>query len=315
MKLTQAFVKRATCEEGKTKQFFYDDELKGFMVEVRANGRKTYFLKTTHPDGTRQSTKISDALILPLEEARLKAIKLKRSIEEGKEVIIDTPPIDYSSITLLEFYKEYYLPYIQKHVKSWKSNDSMMRIHILPTFGKHKIMKAHMEMTQQKKLKPSTANKLLIFLSQAYTIAQEYELEGINDNPASKVKPLEENNARERYLSKRETKRLIMAVNESQNTNLKYIIPFLLLTGARRTEVLRAKWNEFDFIHKVWMIPTSKNRRKRPIPLSDKLHELLRTIPRRSIYLFPSPKTGIPQNDVYKSWNHARIKAGLKDVR
>ena len=192
MKLTQAFIKRAICEEGKTKQFFYDDELKGFMVEVRANGRKTYFLKTTHPDGTRQSTKIADALILPLEEARLKAIKLKRSIEEGKEVIIDTPPKDYSSITLLAFYQEYYLPYIQKHVKSWMHNDSMMRMHILPLFGKHKmvdikkheIMKAHIDMVHVKKRKPSTANKFLIFLSQAYNLAIELELEGIIDNPA-----------------------------------------------------------------------------------------------------------------------------------
>ena len=40
MKLTQAFIKRAICEEGKTKQFFYDDELKGFMVEIKGVGAK-----------------------------------------------------------------------------------------------------------------------------------------------------------------------------------------------------------------------------------------------------------------------------------
>ena len=33
MKLTQAFVKRATCKEGTNKQEFYDDELKGFKVK------------------------------------------------------------------------------------------------------------------------------------------------------------------------------------------------------------------------------------------------------------------------------------------
>ena len=170
-------------------------------------------------------------------------------------------------------------------------------------------------MVQVKKLKPSTANKFLIFLSQAYTIAIEYELEGITDNPASKVKPLQENNAKERFISKREAKRLILAVNESQNPNLKYIIPFLLLTGARRGEVLKAQWKEFNTLTMVWTIPTSKNGKKRHVPISPKLYELIQTIPRRSIYLFPSPKTGIPQNDIYKAWDHARRKAGLKDVR
>ena len=324
MRLTQAFVKRIKCPDNKTKQVFYDDDIKGFILEVKANGRKTFFFRSISPETKKSTyTKIADASILPCDEARLKAIKLKRSIEEGKEVVIETPPIDYSSITLYQFYREYYLPYIQKHVKSWKSNDSMMRIHILPIFGKHKmseikkheIMKAHMEMTQHKKLKPSTANKFLIFLSQAYTIAQEYELEGIKDNPASKVKPLEENNARERFITKKEAKRLIKAVNESQNPNLKYIIPFLLLTGARRSEVLHAKWCDIDVNLNLWTIPTSKSGKKRIIPISESLKELIQTIPHTSPYLFPSPKTKLPQKDFYRSWDHARKKAYLKDVR
>ena len=97
MKLTQAFIKRVTCKADMNKQEFYDDDLKGFMLEIRSNGRKTYFLKTTNPDGNRKSTKIADATILPLEEAKQKALKLKRSIEEGKEVLVDTPTSPHSS--------------------------------------------------------------------------------------------------------------------------------------------------------------------------------------------------------------------------
>ena len=139
MKLTQAFIRRSVCEEGKTKQVFYDSEVKGFLLEVKSNGRKTFYLRSISKEKKTTYTKLADALILPCEEARLKALKLKRSIEEGKEVVLDTPPTDYSSITLNQFYHEYYLPFIQKHVKSWRSNDSTMRIHILPLFGKHKM--------------------------------------------------------------------------------------------------------------------------------------------------------------------------------
>jgi integrase len=281
VKLTQAFVKRIECEPNREKQVFCDDILKGFLLEVKRNGRKTYFLRLTNPSGTRKSMKLADASALPLKEAKAKALKLKRNLEESKDVTIDTLPPDYSSVTLLHFYREYYLPFVQKHVKSWRSNDGMMRVHILPKFGKHKmseikkhdIMKAHIEMVHVKKRKPSTANKLLIFLSQAYNLALELELEGITDNPASKIKPLEENNARERFITKREAKRLIKAVNESQNINLKYIIPFLLLTGARRGEVLNAKWKDIDIITGFWTIPTSKSGKKRIVPISDKLKE------------------------------------------
>ena len=86
MKLTQAFVKRVTCKEGIKKQEFYDDDLKGFILEVRTNGRKTFFLRFTDSQTKKTSyTKIADATILPLEEAKQKALKLKRSIEEGNK--------------------------------------------------------------------------------------------------------------------------------------------------------------------------------------------------------------------------------------
>ncbi len=139
MKLTQAFVKRVHCPTDKTKVEYCDDDLKGFLLDVRKSGGKTYYLRLVTSEGKRKYHRIADASILPLEEAKGKALKLKRSIEEGKEVVLDTPPTDYSSITLNQFYHEYYLPFIQKHVKSWRSNDSTMRIHILPLFGKHKM--------------------------------------------------------------------------------------------------------------------------------------------------------------------------------
>lgn len=66
----------------------------------------------------------------------------------------------------------------------------------------------------------------------------------------------------------------------------------------------------------IWTIPTSKSGKKRMVPISPQLYEVLTKIPKVStIYLFPSKKTGKPQNDVYRSWDQARIKAGLKDVR
>jgi integrase len=178
------------------------------------------------------------------------------------------------------------------------------------------IMKAHIDMIKIKKLKPSTANKFIIFLSNAFNLAIDLEVKNIYTNPTKKIKLLEENNKIERFLTKEEVKRLIEAANQSRNNHLKFIIHILLLTGARKSEVLKAKWKDFDFTNRIWTIPTSKNGKKRMIPISNRLLNVLKQIPKTSsLYLFESKITSRPYSSIYHAWNYARVKAKLEDVR
>ena len=326
--LTQVFVKRVECVQDKSKQEFYDNEIIGFMLEVRENGTKTYYVRAKGAEGKRRLKKLGDAKIMTLNSARVKAIKLKRAIEEQKDILIgeSTKSKNKASvITLGAFYDTYYLPHVKKHVKSYETNISIFKNHLLPKYkntpmdeiSKASIMKLHSDMVQKKHLAAATANKVLIFLSSAFNIAIDLEIEGVSQNPARSIKQYTLNNAKERYLTKEEAKRLLEAINQTQqNIHLKYIIPMLLLSGARKREVLDAKWNDFDMLNKLWTIPTSKNGKKRVLPLTPQLLELYNSIPKTNgEYLFASPVTGKPYVTIYQSWNSARIKAGLKDVR
>ena len=67
--LSQVFVKRVVCEIGKSKQEFYDNEIKGFFLEVRANKSKTYFLKAI-VDKKRVTKKIGDANVMDIKNPR-----------------------------------------------------------------------------------------------------------------------------------------------------------------------------------------------------------------------------------------------------
>ncbi len=324
--LTKVFVKRVECEQGKSKQEFYDNNIQGFILEVRSNGAKSYFIRTT-VNGKRISKKIGDAKVMDIEAARIKAIKIKRAIEEQKDIVLGKSTKDKkaSIITIGEFYEQYYLPYIKKHIKSYETNISVFKNHILPLFtnipmdeiSKASIMKLHSDMVVKKKLALATANKVLIFLSNAFNVAKELEIDGIDVNPASGIKEFKLNNAKERYLTKDETKRLLEAINSTeQNIHLKYIVPMLILTGARRGEVLKAKHEDFNLTQNTWTIPTSKNGKKRILPITPQLLELYKSIPKDDTpYLFTSPITNKPYVTIYNSWNTARIKAGLKDVR
>lgn len=98
---------------------------------------------------------------------------------------------------------------------------------------------------------------------------------------------------------------------------LRYIVPMLILTGARKREVLDAKWEDFDLERRLWRIPTTKLGKPRYVPLSEGVLNLLAAIPRhpKSNVVFANPKTGKPYVTFFVSWNTARTKARLSDVR
>ena len=91
--------------------------------------------------------------------------------------------------------------------------------------------------------------------------------------------------------------------------------PMLILTGARKREVLDAKWEDFDFIRRLWRIPTTKLGKPRHVPLSDGVLNLLSAMERKGDWVFANPKTNKPFVSIFCAWNTARAKAGLSDVR
>jgi integrase len=59
-------------------------------------------------------------------------------------------------------------------------------------------------------------------------------------------------------------------------------LELLVLTAARASEAINATWDEIDFAAKVWTIPASRMKSRKPhrIPLSRSAVDLLRSLPR-----------------------------------
>ena len=72
---------------------------------------------------------------------------------------------------------------------------------------------------------------------------------------------------------------------------LQHIISMLILTGARKQEVLDAKWEDFDMERNIWRIPTTKAGKARIVPLSDTASVLLIKLRQRKrcAYAFAHP--------------------------
>ena len=150
-----------------------------------------------------------------------------------------------------------------------------------------------------------------------FNCAIRWEVTGIDKNPSAGIDLFQENNKRERYLSPDEAQRLFVALEQSESKHLKYIITMLLLTGARKNEVLQARWSDFDLQQRIWSIEFNKSGKMRYVPLSDGMLQPLEIIPqvKGNPYLFPNPKTGKPYVQIWHSWDTARKRSGLEDVR
>jgi len=317
VEITNRFTLRAICPSYKSKEVYYDTKLKGFMLEVRNNGSKTFYYQESI-NGKRKMIKIASSDTVA-NHAREQCKELKKANKKDSEQVFKRSS---RSITFKNFYDNYYLPYVKTHIKSYETNISVFKNHILRELGDIKmselkkidVMSYHSNMIYKKNLSRGTANKFLIFLNQAYNLAHEFEL--LDDyNPCRGVKPYELNNQRQLFLNKTQTKRLLAEVEISPNKHLKYIIPMLLLTGARKREVLDSRWSDLDMNNMLWTIPVTKNGKKRILPITEPLQELLKQVPKQSKYLFTSAKTNKPYVSIFQSWNSARIKANLPEVR
>ena len=89
----------------------------------------------------------------------------------------------------------------------------------------------------------------------------------IRHNPIGKLKIVCLNNRRQRRLREGEFERIEQAAKKTMNPIIFPLIQFALETGLRRSEILRATWNDLDIANRVLNIPIAKNGYSRSVPL------------------------------------------------
>lgn len=78
-------------------------------------------------------------------------------------------------------------------------------------------------------------------------------------------------------------------------------LEFTILTAARTSEVIGAKWSEMDLDAKVWTIPAERMKagKEHQVPLSKRAIALLESLPReRGGYVFPGSKAKAPLSNM-----------------
>jgi len=296
--------------------------VKGLQLERLRKGVGKWRYRGEDEDGRgRICLTLGDAPLISLVEARALAEKAKKQITMGehpseKKALLRQVP------TVNNFIHDSYLPYVQGYKRSWKCDEGLLRKHIEPVWGKRpldQISKTDVITLFAKHRTthaPGSCNRLLILLRYMFSLARKWDIQAIKSNPTEGIPLMQEDNKRERYLSSGEAHTLYEELKRSDNKMLQYIVPMLILTGARKREVLDARWEDFDFERRSWRFHTTKLGRPRHVPMSDGVINLLESVPRHGCeWAFPNPKTLKPYVSIYYSWDTARREAGLEDVR
>jgi len=202
-------------------------------------------------------------------------------------------------------------------------DEAMLRQFVSPALGGRRVVdvaRVDVERLHRQITKAGTAiraNRALTLLSKLFSLAVHWEW--VTSNPVKGVaRNFEE--PRHRYLSEDEIRRLVTALTALQNQMAANALKLLLLTGARRGEVLGARWSDIDLTAGVWVKQSSHTKQKRlhRVPLSAAAVELLINIKAyagRSPFVFPARSRCGYLTAVQRSWREARDAAGLKDVR
>ena len=221
------------------------------------------------------------------------------------------------------FVYEVYLPYAKQYKASWDVDERNFRLHISATLGELRlegITQRDVEIwfrgLSEKGLASTTCNRILASLKSICALALEYNLFPSGQCPCTKISPLKIHGVRERYLTDAQATQVMYELDRSDQPQAR-IAKLLILTGARKSEIRKARWEHVHLEQRILTVPVSKSGKARHIPLSDEAVEVFLSIPKVQgcPWVFPGHAPGKPLSDIYLFWNKLRRKLGLQGIR
>ncbi len=100
------------------------------MLEIRSSGGKTFYQRYRDAHGRERQFKIGSAHVVTVTQARRKARSLLARITLGSDPQQERQELR-AMPTLAEFVHETYLPYAKDVKRSWKTDETILRIHVL----------------------------------------------------------------------------------------------------------------------------------------------------------------------------------------
>ena len=293
----------------------WDSLVVGLGVRVRPSGGRSYVL-LEDAGGRAGRVSLGPVSLNTIAEVRRECHARKASPEpRATGTPRQVAPLfrDFVEGAWKEAHFDGYKPSTRKGVQS------LLDRQLLPAFGSKPLDRIASAQVGRwfdrfSRTAPGNANHALDLLRQImnFAIARSH----IDTNPALAVKK-NRRQALTRFLSREEITRLHRVLDrQTRNSSREQaeIIRLLLLTGCRRSEILRLRWSEVD---RDKLVLADSKTGPRTVTLNTQARRILERRPRgASPFVFPSPRDPArPHNRNLPFWYRARREAGIEDVR
>ncbi len=337
-------------------EYFWDSDLPGFGVRVTSAGFKAYVAQYRLPGlgrrGTTKRVTLGTHGVLTPEEARRLAKRELGRVAQGLDPAAERTA-RRSAATIKELGVQYLEDVdVRRKAGTAREYHRLWEKHVLPSLGSKQvaevspadIRRLHRSLSET----PFLANRLAAMLGAFFTFAQKEGERAPHDNPAHGIEFFPEN-ARERFLTRDEFKRLGAALARAEReglppapqhqrkpgkkTNQKHrpksadipipanpfavaAIRLLALTGCRENEILSLRWDAVDFERGYLRLADTKTG-KSVRPIGESAATVLAALPRleSSPYVFPGLKANEHLKEIKRLWYAARYAAKLDGVR
>jgi integrase len=327
--LTDASVRRLPTPATGNRVYWDAGGVGGFGCRVTAAGSRAYVLDyRVRGTGRQRRYTIGAAGDWTAGAARIEARKLRRKIDEGGDPLADLEA-DRAAPTVSELIARFEREHLSRRRASTAADyKSMIANHIAPALSTLKVAEVAFRDIDRLHHKitaagyPYRANRVVAVLSKMFALAVRWGM--CETNPCKGIEKNLEHHRR-RYLKSEELVALLKALGSYSDQRIANAFRLLLMTGARRGEVLSMRWADIDLTKGIWSKSPSSTKQKQmhEVPLSAPVKQLLMEIRQRQTanrqplpeFVFPGSGERGHVVEIKRAWARLCKTAGLKDLR
>jgi integrase len=264
-----------------------DSFLPGLYLIQQPSGAKGWAVRYRHQGVPRKLT-LGSYPALGLKDARELGAKALRAVAEGRDpgrekILARAAKADSVDRIVEDF--------LERHVRrsnrprTAQETERLLRQHVLPRWRGRMVH----EITRRDVLDildrvvdggaPIAANRVFAAIRKFFNWCAARDI--IAASPCAGVKPPTAERARDRVLSDEEL-RLVWRAADKLGGTFSPLVKMLALTGQRRDEVARMRWEELDLDARLWTLPPARTKNNQPheVPLSKAALAVLQNVPR-----------------------------------
>ena len=262
---------------GARQRFYYDDATRGLCISITSSGTKAFYVLRKFK-GRTERVHIGRYPQTTIAQARERAGQINSQFDAGHNAN-EIKRRERGELTFEDLYDEYMKRHAYVYNRRPDLAEDNYRRYLshwarrrLSTITKLDVQRWHARTGRDRGER--TANNALSLLRAMFNRGIDWDLFA-GPNPTQGARKFKDV-ARERFLFPDELKRFLEALKKEPDPAFRDLFLLLLLTGARKSNVLGMRWQDLNLDSAIWIIPQTKIGEPQTLPLSPQAVDVLR---------------------------------------